>query len=137
MIVYLDFDGTCVEHEYPKIGRCNFGCVEIIDKLQKAGHEVILNTMRSNFNDGSLEAALEWFENSWMGSRKNDIDLKPIKATEKKFHPFWNWDIFTKEKIIFIDNFANGIPLKKACMSDSYMVDWDKLDEIFIEKGIY
>jgi hypothetical protein len=29
MVIYLDFDGTVVEFSYPKIGRCNFGCIEV------------------------------------------------------------------------------------------------------------
>ena len=42
--IYLDFDGTCVEHRYPEIGKYNFGAIEVIEKLQQAGHNIILNT---------------------------------------------------------------------------------------------
>lgn len=57
MKIYLDFDGTVVEHAYPRIGRDNFGCVEIIRRLQDAGHEIVLNTYRADCANGSLEAA--------------------------------------------------------------------------------
>ena len=137
MKIYLDFDGTVVEHEYPKIGRCNFGCIQIIDKLQKTGHEIILNTMRSDFNNGTLEEALEWFNNAWMWMRDKDFSLKPITSTVKKIHPIWDWGYFEQEGLIFIDDQAVGIPLKPTCMNNGLMVDWGKLDIVFKEKKIY
>ena len=57
MNIYLDFDGTVVEHDYPEIGKLNPGALEVIKKLQDAGHTIILNTMRVEFNDGTLEEA--------------------------------------------------------------------------------
>ena len=57
MLIQLDFDGTVVEFDYPKIGLLNPGSVEVIDKLRKAGHEIVLNTYRADLNDGTLEDA--------------------------------------------------------------------------------
>ena len=51
MQIFLDFDGTVVEHYYPLIGAYNPGCKEVISKLQQAGHEVILNTYRVEIDD--------------------------------------------------------------------------------------
>ena len=52
--IELDFDGTVVEHAYPEIGLPNPGAIEVILKLQKKGHKIILNTLRANFKNGSL-----------------------------------------------------------------------------------
>jgi hypothetical protein len=57
MLIQLDFDGTVVEFDYPRIGLLNSSCVEVVEKLRSAGHEIILNTYRADLNDGSLEEA--------------------------------------------------------------------------------
>ncbi|MEN9968378.1 MAG: hypothetical protein RIR94_552, partial [Bacteroidota bacterium] len=44
MTIYLDFDGTVVEHAYPQIGAPNPHALRVIGKLQAAGHQFILNT---------------------------------------------------------------------------------------------
>jgi hypothetical protein len=44
---------------------------------------------------------------------------------------------FKEKGIFFIDDQCNGTPLKKAAMSDGWMVDWDALDVILDENGIY
>ncbi len=140
MKVYLDFDGTCVEHRYPQIGRCNFGCIEVIDKLQKAGHEVVLNTMRCEFNDGSLQQALRWFENGWMNLLEDnvDLDLMSIKATDRKHSPaYWDWEFFKANDKIIIDDQSRGVPLKREVIGDGWMVDWAEVDRQFKEQGIY
>lgn len=144
MIIYLDFDGTVVEHDYPKMGRCNFGCMEVLKKLQDAGHEIILNTYRVDCNDGTLQKALDWFENSYMffKNRSKYEALKPItKHTSKKIHPhpfalYEDKQHYNNE--LFIDDIALGIPLKDTVMiPNSKMVDWDELDKQFIEYNIY
>jgi len=59
MNIYLDFDGTVVEHDYPCIGRLNPNALEVIKRLQDAGHNIILNTMRVEFKDGTMKEALD------------------------------------------------------------------------------
>ena len=46
MYIAVDFDGTCVTHEYPNIGK-DIGAVPVLKKLTDSGHKIILNTMRS------------------------------------------------------------------------------------------
>jgi hypothetical protein len=142
--IKLDFDGTVVEHAYPKIGRCNFGCFEIIKKLQDAGHIIILNTYRSDESNGTLEKALNFInEDYWMclKDRKNyeDFELQPItEFTKYKEHPHpWNWEDIKESGEMYIDDIATNIPLKPAVMERGEMVDWDELDRQFIEQGIY
>ena len=134
--VYLDFDGTVVEHEYPRIGRCNFGCFEVIKKLQDAGHEIILNTARADFNDGTLEKAMEYMnEDSWMFFIDKKSEIRPIICVKHKIHPHpWKLD---DVDVIFIDDICYGILLKPCKMIQGNMVDWDELDRQFILKNIY
>ncbi|MCB0482475.1 MAG: hydrolase [Flavobacteriales bacterium] len=46
MRIAVDFDGTIVEHEYPKIGKPISGAIEALLKFQDAGHDIILWTYR-------------------------------------------------------------------------------------------
>lgn len=57
--IAIDFDGTCVEHDYPAVGIDVEGAVDTLRALNKRGHRLILYTMRSG---EKLEAALKWFK---------------------------------------------------------------------------
>lgn len=140
-IIYLDFDGTVVEHTYPSMGRANFGCIEVIEKLQKAGHTVILNTMRSEFNNGSLEQALKLINEQYfyiaLPVNRDKIELIPISSTEHKIDPgVWDWKQFKQEGIIYIDDICRGIPLKKCVMSHGSMVDWVEVEKELVENEV-
>ncbi|MCL1938341.1 MAG: hypothetical protein FWF52_08105 [Candidatus Azobacteroides sp.] len=50
MTIAVDFDGTIVEHEYPKIGKPIPFALDVLKKLQQDRHKIILWTMR----EGSL-----------------------------------------------------------------------------------
>lgn len=43
MIIAVDFDGTCVIHEFPKVGK-DIGAVPVLKKLIEKGHKIILYT---------------------------------------------------------------------------------------------
>jgi hypothetical protein len=47
MIIAVDFDGTIVEHEYPKIGKTKLFAFETLKQLEKDGHKLILWTFRT------------------------------------------------------------------------------------------
>lgn len=57
MIIAVDFDGTIVEHEYPKIGKPKLFAFETLKALQDRGDQLILWTYRSG-ND--LDEAVEY-----------------------------------------------------------------------------
>ena len=60
MYIAVDFDGTCVTHDYPEVGT-DIGAVPVLRALRENGHHLILNTMR----DGNeLEDAKRWFANN-------------------------------------------------------------------------
>lgn len=58
MIIAVDFDGTIVEHEYPKIGRAIPFAIDTLKKIQATGlHQLVLWTVR----EGSLlDEAVEY-----------------------------------------------------------------------------
>ncbi len=57
LTIAVDFDGTIVEHEYPRIGREMIFAFDTLKALQKKGHRLILWTYR----DGkALHEAVEF-----------------------------------------------------------------------------
>ena len=130
MNIYLDFDGTVVEHDYPEIGKLNPGALEVIKKLQDAGHTIILNTMRVEFNDGTLEEAIDFIN---LNREVTGINIS--RYTENKIHPR-NWNSDKIENEIYIDDIAANIPLIKASMVNGYMVDWIKIESQLMAKGL-
>ena len=130
MNIYLDFDGTVVEHDYPEIGKLNPNALEVIKKLQDAGHTIILNTMRVEFNDGTLEEAIDFIN---LNREVTGINIS--RYTENKIHPR-NWNSDEIETEIYIDDIAANIPLIKASMVNGYMVDWIKIESQLMAKGL-
>lgn len=57
MIIAVDFDGTIVTHEYPKIGKEIPFATQTLKMLAKDGHRLILWTVRE---DRLLEEAVKW-----------------------------------------------------------------------------
>ncbi|MBR1510053.1 MAG: hypothetical protein IJ623_05340 [Bacteroidales bacterium] len=46
MTIAVDFDGTIVEHKYPKIGREKPFAIDTLRRMQSKGHKLILWTSR-------------------------------------------------------------------------------------------
>ena len=132
MTIYLDFDGTVVEHQYPALGAENPHAFRVIRTLQDKGHSIILNTYRADLNDGSLEEALAFLNDSAHG-------LDTIsKSTAKKIHPgpFDLTESLRFEKL-YIDDIAEGIPLIPNLMvANGFMVDWLAVEDALIQVGI-
>lgn len=57
-VVCVDFDGTCVMHEYPKIGEDVPNAVNVLKKLNENQVKIILWTIRSG---EFLQEAVNWF----------------------------------------------------------------------------
>ena len=73
MKIAIDFDGTIVEHEYPKIGKVKLFAFETLKLLQEEGHLLILWTFR---HGKELEEAVEF-------CRKNGIEFYAINSNFK------------------------------------------------------
>ena len=117
LYIAVDFDGTCVSHEYPKVGK-DIGAVPVLKKLTNSGHKIILNTMRSG---KELADAIKWFID-------NDIPL--FGANENPTQKSWT----TSPKVhanIYIDDAALGCPLKMDnAISSKPFVNWVMVEEI-------
>ena len=72
MKIAVDFDGTIVEHEYPKIGKEMAYAFTTLKELQKQGHHIILWTFRSG---KKLDEAVEY-------CRKNGLDFFAVNESE-------------------------------------------------------
>ena len=123
MYIAVDFDGTCVTHDYPRIGK-DIGATKVLKRLVKAGHKLILNTMRSG---KELQDAIHWFN-------KNGIELYGVNEnpTQKR----WT----TSPKVyahMYIDDAAFGCPIRNVPdFSDRPFVDWDSIYRQLIRMGI-
>lgn len=115
-IIAVDFDGTCVTHEFPKVGR-DIGAAPVLRALVKKGCRLILWTMRSDGrDDGSspLSDAVAWF-------KKNRIPLFGINENPEQK----KWTGSPKAYAqLYIDDAAFGAPLKNGKPSERPFIDW-------------
>ena len=115
MVIAVDFDGTCVTHEYPDVGK-NIGAEIVLKALTDEGHDLILYTMRDHPADNSvqdpLQEAIDWFSQS-------DIPLFGVNEnpTQK------SWTTSPKPYAnLYIDDAALGTPIMKFGIRP--FVDW-------------
>jgi hypothetical protein len=109
IVINVDFDGTCVTHDYPEVGK-DIGAVPVLKRLVAEGHQLILFTMRSDKEfverDGSvttsgLQDAIDWFV-------KNDIPLYGVQTNPTQH----TWTNSPKSYAqLMIDDSALGCPL--------------------------
>ena len=75
MTIAVDFDGTIVEHRYPRIGEEIPFAVETLKLLQQEKHRLILWSVREG---ELLDEAIEW-------CRARGLEfMQPIKTIPKK-----------------------------------------------------
>lgn len=139
MDICIDFDGTCVSHEFPDIGK-DIGAVPVLQELTDNGHRLILFTMRSDrkkkkkvggqeivIEENVLTEAVQWFE-------KNNIPLYGIQKNPTQ--RFWT----SSPKAyghLYIDDANLGCPLiSDDPDTDRPYVDWGAVRKILIDKGI-
>lgn len=137
MDICIDFDGTCVTHEFPKIG-AEIGAVPVLKELIKAGHRLILFTMRSDrkkkkkvgdetiiIEENFLQDALNWFA-------QNEIQLYGVQKNPTQRY----WTSSPKAYgNLYIDDANLGCPLIVPEEGKPY-VDWIKVREILIQTGL-
>jgi len=146
--IAIDFDGTCVTHEFPIVGK-DIGAEPVLKKLVAAGHQLILWTMRADEDSLAsrdsgdrkmyLTDAVDWFKarNIPLWGTQTNPEQKSWTSSPKAYAQ------------LYIDDAALGTPLtKKALRSsistkDSYWtiparpyVDWVKVEEMLVEMGL-
>lgn len=140
MIIAVDFDGTCVTHEFPNVGK-DIGAVPVLKRLVEKGHHIILNTMRSHSNGkvgnfdkndnpierDTLQDAIDWFE-------RNGIPLLGVNENPTQKRWTSSPKIFAH---IYIDDAALGVPLKSdPQLSDRPYVNWKEIMNWLVINGI-
>jgi hypothetical protein len=121
-IVAVDFDGTCVSHEFPKVGR-DVGAIPVLKRIVAEGGKLILWTMRSHGRiDGSdpLQDAIDWFA-------VNGIPLFGVNENPQQ----GSWTSSPKAYAhTYIDDAALGCPLLQGLKGERPFVDWKKVEEL-------
>lgn len=139
MIIAVDFDGTCVTHEFPKVGR-DIGAVPVLKELVSNGHQLILFTMRSDISNPRskdynvstkggkyLTKAVNWF-------KVNDIPLYGINKNPTQE----SWTKSPKAYAqLYIDDAALNAPLVYDCQNkEKPYIDWHYVREVLKIQGI-
>jgi hypothetical protein len=139
MDICIDFDGTCVAHEYPNIGK-DIGAVPVLKELVEKGHRLILFTMCSDRKkkkkiDGQevtveknvLAEAVRWFEDNGIplyGVQKNPTQRFWTSSPKAYGH-------------LYIDDAALGCPLiLDELTSDRPYIDWERVREMLVDFGV-
>ena len=136
MTINIDFDGTCVTHEFPKIGK-SIGAEKVLKRLVDNGHKLILFTMRSdrleakpvidptiqNVTGKFLTDAVNWF-------KENDIPLYGIQSNPTQSA----WTTSPKSYAeLMIDDSALGCPLHyNLAISKRPFADWKEIENQLI-----
>ncbi|GAB6008323.1 HAD family hydrolase [Dysgonomonas reticulitermitis] len=139
MDICIDFDGTCVAHEYPNIGK-DIGAIPVLKELVEKGHRLILFTMRSDrkkkkkidglevmVEENVLTEAVRWFEDNGIplyGVQKNPTQRFWTSSPKAYGH-------------LYIDDAALGCPLiLDDSISDRPYIDWFRIREMLVDSGI-
>lgn len=127
LIIGCDFDGTCVGHMYPNIGK-DIGAVPVLKKIVANGHRIMLWTLRGNkpvHGRDTLGEAVKWYAD-------NGIPLWGINENPAQKASRWT-NSYKQEADIFIDDVALGCPLKyDSTISSKPFVDWERVEEWLI-----
>jgi len=133
--IAVDFDGTVVTEEYPRIGK-GIGATPVLRRLSELGHNIILLTMRENFKEtvvldepygtqepgNYLSAAIGWF-------KVRGIPLFSVNCNPNAVHARKVW------AHIYIDDRAAGAPLSRRMPNERRHIDWLKMTEILKDIG--
>lgn len=131
MVIGLDFDGTCVTHEYPQVGQ-DIGAVPVLKKLIENEHQLILNTMRSGRELGD---AIDWFKEN--GIELYGVGYNPTQA---------RWTTSNKcYAELYIDDAGLGAPLSIMTTKDDEgkevgygrpFINWVIVEEYLTNMGL-
>ena len=109
-IIAIDFDGTLVTHEYPRVGKTLPYAKEVVNMLAENGHDCFLWTMRDK---NTLDDAIKY-------CKDNNIKICAYNASTDQFS-----DSPKQYATLYIDDAALGCPLiLNHDISNRPFVDW-------------
>lgn len=80
MIIAVDFDGTLVEHEFPKIGKPKMKVIKFVKELKDRGCKLILWTCREDIESGNyLSQAVEFCKQYGLYFDAINDNIQPYK----------------------------------------------------------
>ena len=140
MDIVIDFDGTCVTHEFPIVGS-EIGAEPVLKKILDHGHNLILFTMRSDLpnptyrNHGKmlppgnyLQDAVDWF---------SDREIKLYGIQRNPSQDSWTTSPKAYGQLI-IDDAALGCPLVfDENLSKRPFVDWGAVNDMMEYMGFF
>ena len=105
LIFAIDFDGTIVDHEFPKIGKEKKDAIRVLKRLQEEGNRIIIWTCRVG---SELEEIKKWLWERHMNPDRFNENYKNISygwpkiyadvyLDDRSFPPFTNWLDVEKE----------------------------------------
>lgn len=136
LIFGIDFDGTCVTPEFPKVGK-DIGAAPVLKLLVEAGHRLVLWTMRSDedkpgefapgvFNKPGqyLTDAVNWFAARGipLWNINNNTELSSWTSSPKAYCN------------VYIDDAALGCPLLFV-KGGRPCVDWVTVATVLEKRG--
>lgn len=121
-IIAIDFDGTIVTHDYPRVGKPIPFAKEVINMLTDNGHLCFLWTMRDN---ETLEAAKQYCKDNGIMLCNYNISPDQFSDSPKQY------------ATIYIDDAALGCPLRyDSDMSRRPYVDWYRVAGMLTNSGL-
>ena len=121
-IVAVDFDGTCVTHEYPEIGPEVPNAVHVLRRLNENNVRIILWTIRSGV---TLQEAINWF-------RARGIKLWAVNKNPQQRL----WSKSPKAYApVYIDDAAIGCPLIFPEDGNRPFADWLAIEKLLEAVG--
>ncbi len=97
MLIAVDFDGTIVEHKYPKMGREIPFATETLRKLIEDGHRLILWTIR---HGESLDEAVNWCKERGVEFYAVNRDFEEQDAANGERSPKVKCDMYIDDRNI-------------------------------------
>lgn len=97
-VIGVDFDGTVVEHDYPRVGADLDGAASSLREMVHRGARLVLTTMRSG---DELADAVKWFAD-------HNIPLFGVNANPEQH----TWTTSSKAYChVYVDDAGLGCPL--------------------------
>lgn len=97
MVIGVDFDGTIVEHEYPRIGKPIPFAIDVLKRLEADGHTLILWTVRTG---ALLQEAIDYCESQGLTFYAHNRNFPEEEFDEEKISRKISTDIFIDDRNI-------------------------------------
>jgi hypothetical protein len=134
-VIAVDFDGTVVKSDWPRVGENIPGAFEVLRELIRNGHKIILHTQREHETVEEIEDVLQIALDKLKEEGISLYSINEFPARDNKYYPSRK-----TYADIYIDDHNAMIPLvswKNNKGVNLPYVDWIALDSWFVDNGFY